>query len=213
MVDSQGSEHPAEIVQRDLIRTDLQTMLARAGLSVSATEIEKLAAALPATLNGPTIGTLTSERDTYVATAQIFHLYLPDLPSELRERLAQLLLEQPLRPDPHALLASMPTSEKEPLPAAVTIGSGWRLTHAKDPFFVGRHADLRRLATLLKDPQREAVGLVAAVATGLGGIGKTSLASDLLGASTGSVPRPPNSFPVRLRPAVWRWACLPKPLD
>ena len=48
----------AEVAQRDLIRTAMQTSLARAGLPISETVIEQMVTGLievlPVTLNGPT---------------------------------------------------------------------------------------------------------------------------------------------------------------
>jgi hypothetical protein len=45
-----------------------------------------------------------------------------------------------------------------------------------NPVFVGREADLKALAAILKGGETAAIGQVAA-ATGLGGIGKTQLAA------------------------------------
>ena len=61
----------------------------------------------------------------------------------------------------------------EPLP------SGSRMPLSRNPLFVGREPELMRLAATLKGGGTAAIGQVAA-ATGLGGIGKTQLASEFV---------------------------------
>ena len=52
---------------------------------------------------------------------------------------------------------------------------------AANPLFVGREEDLKTLARQLKEGETSAVGQVEiAAATGLGGIGKTQLASEFV---------------------------------
>ena len=64
-----------------------------------------------------------------------------------------------------------------PAPAALPAGSHMPL--ARNALFVGREADLKALALALKAGETAAVGQIAA-ATGLGGIGKTQLASEFV---------------------------------
>ncbi len=67
--------------------------------------------------------------------------------------------------------------DKIPDPAPLPPGS--RMPHPANPMFVGRDEDLRILAKALKAGESAAIGQVAA-ATGLGGIGKTQLASEFV---------------------------------
>ena len=71
-------------------------------------------------------------------------------------------------------LSELP-EEDVPDPAALPQGS--RMAFAHNPLFVGREQDLRSLARKLKGGKSAAIGQIAA-ATGLGGIGKTQLASE-----------------------------------
>jgi tetratricopeptide (TPR) repeat protein len=75
-----------------------------------------------------------------------------------------------------ALLASLPL-ETVARPALLPAGS--HMPHARNALFVGREADLKALASALKTGETAAVGQVATV-TGLGGIGKTQLASEFV---------------------------------
>ncbi len=75
-----------------------------------------------------------------------------------------------------ARLAAMPL-DVVPAPAALPAGSHMPL--ARNALFVGREADLKALALALKAGETAAVGQIAA-ATGLGGIGKTQLASEFV---------------------------------
>jgi tetratricopeptide (TPR) repeat protein len=74
------------------------------------------------------------------------------------------------------LLEKLPL-DKVPDPAPLPPGS--RMPHAVNPMFVGRDEDLRELARALKAGESAAIGQIAA-ATGMGGIGKTQLASELV---------------------------------
>ncbi len=75
-----------------------------------------------------------------------------------------------------ARLAELPL-DAVPAPAALPPGS--RMGLARNALFVGRDQDLKALAVALKAGQTAAVGQIAA-ATGLGGIGKTQLASEFV---------------------------------
>jgi hypothetical protein len=73
-------------------------------------------------------------------------------------------------------LAALPTDE---LPPHASLPHGSRMPLARNPLFVGRERDLQALARALKGGQTTAIGQIAA-ATGLGGIGKTQLASEVV---------------------------------
>jgi tetratricopeptide (TPR) repeat protein len=70
-------------------------------------------------------------------------------------------------------LAALPLDH---VPPPAPLPSGSRMPFGRNPLFVGREADLRALAEALKGGATAAIGQIAA-ATGLGGIGKTQLAS------------------------------------
>ncbi|HEX3527639.1 MAG TPA: TIR domain-containing protein [Thermoanaerobaculia bacterium] len=77
---------------------------------------------------------------------------------------------------PAAGLDALPL-EEIPVPSPLPPGS--RMPFAINPLFVGRQEDLLTLARQLKAGETSAVGQIAA-ATGLGGIGKTQLASEFV---------------------------------
>ena len=90
----------------------------------------------------------------------------------------QIMLPQPLDPLPAALalFASIPT---DTLPRQSThIPQHSRITLPCNPHFVGRESELLRLAQAIYNP--DPTILVPAVATGIGGIGKTNLATEFL---------------------------------
>src|SRR5262249_47945959 len=73
-------------------------------------------------------------------------------------------------------LAALPVDEV-PKPGPLPVGS--RMTLPPNPLFVGRDEELKLLARQLKEGETSAVGQAEiAAATGLGGIGKTQLASE-----------------------------------
>jgi tetratricopeptide (TPR) repeat protein len=83
--------------------------------------------------------------------------------------------EFPGEPTPPPALPEDEIPDPGPLPA------GSRMPLSRNPLFVGREEDLRTLARQLKAGQTSAIGQVeTAAATGLGGIGKTQLASELV---------------------------------
>jgi tetratricopeptide (TPR) repeat protein len=65
------------------------------------------------------------------------------------------------------------------IPAPAPLPSGSRMPLRSNPLFVGRQVDLRALASALKGGEITAIGQTAA-AIGLGGIGKTQLASEFV---------------------------------
>ncbi|MEE8535823.1 MAG: tetratricopeptide repeat protein, partial [Kiloniellales bacterium] len=73
-------------------------------------------------------------------------------------------------------LAELPLAT---IPAPAPLPPGSRMPIGHNPLFVGREADLKALAGTLKKGDTAAVGQIAA-ATGLGGIGKTQLASEFV---------------------------------
>lgn len=73
-------------------------------------------------------------------------------------------------------LAAMPVDRLSD-PDALPPGS--RMIFRRNPLFVGREADLLRLGAVLKGGSVAAIGQIAA-ATGLGGIGKTQLATEFV---------------------------------
>jgi tetratricopeptide (TPR) repeat protein len=80
--------------------------------------------------------------------------------------------------DPEQRLAALPLRT---LPNPAPLPAGSRMPLSRNPLFVGRTQDLLALAALLKHGQTTAVYQVeTAAATGLGGIGKTQLASEFV---------------------------------
>jgi tetratricopeptide (TPR) repeat protein len=75
-----------------------------------------------------------------------------------------------------ALLAMLPL-DTIPDPAVLPVGS--RMLLSRNSSFVGRIADLKHLAAALKGGQTAVIGQTAAV-TGLGGMGKTNLATEFV---------------------------------
>lgn len=103
----------------------------------------------------------------------------PD-PHALDERLAQLeaALAQHDAPAPAPAALSLPLDD---LPPVGPLPPGSRMPLARNPLFVGRRADLLRLAAALSAHSTAAISQVeTAAATGMGGIGKTQLASEFV---------------------------------
>jgi hypothetical protein len=73
-------------------------------------------------------------------------------------------------------LAALPL---ETIPDPAPLPSGSRMPLRRNPLFVGREADLRALAAALKGGETAAIGQTVA-ASGLGGMGKTQLASEFV---------------------------------
>jgi tetratricopeptide (TPR) repeat protein len=84
--------------------------------------------------------------------------------------------------DPETLAAAARQLAALPLdtiPDPAPLPPGSRMPLRRNPVFVGRKEDLRSLATALKGGETAAIGQTAA-ASGLGGIGKTQLASEFV---------------------------------
>jgi tetratricopeptide (TPR) repeat protein len=73
-------------------------------------------------------------------------------------------------------LAALPL---DTIPDPTPLPPGSRMPLRRNPLFVGREPDLRALATALKGGETAAIGQTAA-ASGLGGMGKTQLASEFV---------------------------------
>jgi tetratricopeptide (TPR) repeat protein len=73
-------------------------------------------------------------------------------------------------------LAALPL---DAVPEVGVLPAGSRMVLSRNPQFVGRVADLKALAKALKGGETAVIGQIAA-ATGLGGIGKTQLASEFM---------------------------------
>ena len=71
-------------------------------------------------------------------------------------------------------LSDMPIGDNAPIPEPAPLPPGSRMPLSRNPLFVGRADDLRELARALAGGATTAI----AAATGLGGIGKTQLASE-----------------------------------
>jgi Domain of unknown function (DUF4062)/Tetratricopeptide repeat len=105
-------------------------------------------------------------------------------PSELELAIYQALIERAPAPeaptrlaDDQALLASLPT---DALPPRAPLPAGSRMPIPPNPLFVGRGEELLRIASALKGGDTTvALGQVVA-STGLGGLGKTQLAVELM---------------------------------
>jgi tetratricopeptide (TPR) repeat protein len=83
--------------------------------------------------------------------------------------------------DPNAAQATLESLPLEGVPKPGRLPVGSRMPWARNDFFVGREEDLKALARQLKAGETSAVGQVeTAAATGLGGIGKTQLASEFV---------------------------------
>ena len=100
------------------------------------------------------------------------------LENDLKHQISLLLERQsdhrPARAETR--LAAMPLNA---VPAPAPLPAGSRMPLARNALFVGRETDLKALAKALKAGETAAVGQIAA-ATGLGGIGKTQLASEFV---------------------------------
>src|SRR3954447_20823309 len=84
-------------------------------------------------------------------------------------------------PDPDIAQATLESLPLETVPKPEQLPVGSRMPWAPNPLFVGRQEDLKTLARHLKAGDISAVGQVeTAAATGLGGIGKTQLASEFV---------------------------------
>ena len=96
------------------------------------------------------------------------------------DRIYQIAQPQPV--DQATLLQSLEMLEKMPLdtvPDPAPPPQCSRIVYSHNPLFVGREHDLKSLARTLKGGKTAAIGQIAA-ATGMGGIGKTHLASEFL---------------------------------
>jgi tetratricopeptide (TPR) repeat protein len=87
----------------------------------------------------------------------------------------------PSLPDPDEAKAALEALPLEEIPQPSPLPLGSRMPLAHNPLFVGRKEDLKTLARQLKAGETSAIGQVEiAAATGLGGMGKTQLASEFV---------------------------------
>ncbi|NTU79077.1 MAG: tetratricopeptide repeat protein, partial [Chloroflexales bacterium] len=100
--------------------------------------------------------------DQVIGTLNQYTIQLPPTPRVIDPAAAQELFD------------ALPL---EHIPEVASLPPGSRMPFARNPLFVGRAADLRWLAGTIKAAATAAIGQVAA-ATGLGGIGKTNLATE-----------------------------------
>jgi len=77
-------------------------------------------------------------------------------------------------------VTSEPAFPLDTLPTPAPLPPGSRMPLRRNPLFVGREADLLRLARALHGDGTAAIGPQTAVATGLGGIGKSQLACEFV---------------------------------
>jgi tetratricopeptide (TPR) repeat protein len=82
-------------------------------------------------------------------------------------------------PDPEEAQAQLHSLPEDEIPEPGPLPPSSHMPFSRNPLFVGREDDLRTLARTLKAGETAAVGQIAA-ATGLGGIGKTQLASEFV---------------------------------
>ncbi|HEX7182951.1 MAG TPA: tetratricopeptide repeat protein [Thermoanaerobaculia bacterium] len=84
-------------------------------------------------------------------------------------------------PDPDEAWARLKELPLDEIPEPSPLPPGSRMPHSVNPLFVGRDEDLRKLARFLRSKRTAAIGQAnIAAATGLGGIGKTQLASEFV---------------------------------
>ena len=83
--------------------------------------------------------------------------------------------------DDSEVLSALPTLDlpRDTIPDPAALPPISRMPLARNPLFVGREDDLKQLAATLQGGGTAAIGQIAA-ATGLGGIGKTNLASEFV---------------------------------
>jgi tetratricopeptide (TPR) repeat protein len=107
----------------------------------------------------------------------------PDFHKDMGRLIEQLEAVVPPRPagpsslaDAERRLAELPLDD---IPDLAPLPPGSRMPFSPNPLFVGREEDFKTLAECLKGGETAAIGQIAAT-TGLGGIGKTQLASEFV---------------------------------
>jgi tetratricopeptide (TPR) repeat protein len=147
-------------------------------------KFEQLLASLATPEQIETIFEKTLQEAGLLTERQFYHAFAPLLRenrqdhAEIIQLLQEILAQQPTVPSislPTALarLQDLPT---EQIPPVSSLPSQSRITIAANEHFVGREAELRTLAKLLKEGQNAVI--VPAVLSGSGGIGKTQLAAE-----------------------------------
>ncbi len=106
-----------------------------------------------------------------------FHKDMGRLIRQLEEYVPPLPPGPPSLADAERRLAELPLDTVPDVAPSLPPGS--RMPLSPNPLFVGREEDLKALAVALKGGKTAAIGQIAA-ATGLGGIGKTQIASEFV---------------------------------
>jgi hypothetical protein len=89
--------------------------------------------------------------------------------------------DRPARPTLAEAIKQFEILPLDTLPAPAALPPGSLMPLGRNPLFVGRERDLKTLARVLKGGETAAIGQVeTAATTGLGGIGKTQLASEFV---------------------------------
>gem|GEM_PF-870671 len=173
--------HKIEVLEVDQLHETLLPMLSRAIRSemealpeiitgvikgiISPSNLEEVVSASSATISQSNIATTPSDDFTIGDAIQIndTRILLPPISGRQVKDAIKLLQSMPVNkiPDP------------SPLP------SGSRMPLGKNPLFVGRNNELKSLASLFKQQNVVAIEQIAAM-TGIGGIGKTNLATEFV---------------------------------
>src|SRR6185503_80612 len=92
----------------------------------------------------------------------------------------KIVINQPPTPiDPVVAARQLAALPLDTIPDLAALPPTSRMPLSRNPLFVGREDDLKQLAVTLKGGTTAAIGQIAA-ATGLGGIGKTNLATEFV---------------------------------
>ena len=159
-----GLADPAEVVRRLAARPVL-------GAALAALAGQTLAVAGRPLYIAGNVGTLQQITlsggyvDQIIGTLNQYTIQLPPTPRVIDPAAAQELLD------------ALPL---DAIPPVAPLPELHRMPFARNPLFVGREADLRTLAGSLKGAGSAAAIGQAAVATGIGGIGKTNLATEFV---------------------------------
>jgi tetratricopeptide (TPR) repeat protein len=107
-----------------------------------------------------------------------FHKDMGRLIRQLEQYVPPLPAGPPSLAEAERRLAELPLDD---IPGLAPLPPGSRMPFSPNPLFVGREEDFKTLAKCLKGGETVAIGQVQiAAATGLGGIGKTQLASEFV---------------------------------
>jgi tetratricopeptide (TPR) repeat protein len=124
----------------------------------------------------PGLAELSSRSGIPVRADPDFHKDMGRLIGQLEAAVPPLPAGPPSLADAERRLAELPLDD---IPPIAPLPPSSRMTLSPNPLFVGREEDFKTLAKSLKGGETAAIGQIAA-ATGLGGIGKTQLASEFV---------------------------------